>query len=158
MFFGDPAAAFANLRAATRTGGRLAFACWRDGPSNRVFNVPISALGGLVPPAAPVDPYAPGPTALADADRTMRLLAEAGWQQPAAVAHDIEMIVGSGADPVADAVNLFLRIGPAAAAARELGKDARPVVRDRLTAALAPYLTERTVQLTGAIWIFTATN
>ena len=72
--------------------------------------------------------------------------------------HDIDMVVGNGDDPVADAVNLFMRIGPAAAAARDLGKDARPVIRERLTAALTPYTTDRTVRLTGAVWIVTATN
>ena len=158
MFFADPVAAFANLRMATRAGGRLAFACWQAAASNPAFNVPMQALAGLLPPAEPVDPYAPGPTALADAARTKRLLADAGWHGAAALAHDVEMTVGSGDDPVADAVSLLMRIGPAAAAARELGKDARPVIRDRLTAALQPYLVGRTVQLAGAIWIVTATN
>lgn len=158
MFFADPVAAFANLRTATRLGGRLAFACWQDAASNPVFKIPMQALSGLLPAAAPVDPYAPGPTALADDVRTRGLLTEAGWHTPTTIAHDIDMVVGKGDDPVADAVNLFMRIGPAAAAARDLGKDARPVIRERLTAALTPYATGRTVRLTGAVWIVTATN
>ena len=158
MFFADPVAAFANLRGAARSGGRLAFACWRDGPSNPAFSVPMRALAGMLPDPGPVDPHAPGPTALADADRTMRLLTDAGWQRPSATAHDIRMIVGAGDDPVADAVSLFMRVGPAAAAARELGKAARPAIRERLTTALTPYATGRTLQLAGAVWIVTATN
>src|SRR4051794_25142912 len=31
MFFADPVAAFANMRAATEPGARLAFVCWRQG-------------------------------------------------------------------------------------------------------------------------------
>ena len=34
MFFADPAAAFANVRAATRSGGQLAFACWQTPRQN----------------------------------------------------------------------------------------------------------------------------
>ena len=158
MFFADPIAAFANIRAATRSGGRLAFACWRDSASNPAFSVPMRALAGLLPDPGPVDPYAPGPTALADADRTMRLLVMAGWQRPSATAHDIQMIVGAGDDPVADAVSLFMRVGPAAAAARELGKTARPAIRERLTTALTPFATDRTLQLAGAVWIVSAAN
>ena len=29
MFFADPAAAFSNIRAALKSGGRLAFVCWQ---------------------------------------------------------------------------------------------------------------------------------
>jgi ubiquinone/menaquinone biosynthesis C-methylase UbiE len=36
MFFADPAAAFANIRGAMRTGGRLAFACWQDLAHNEI--------------------------------------------------------------------------------------------------------------------------
>ena len=34
MFFADPAAAFANIRAALKPGGRLAFVCWRQMTEN----------------------------------------------------------------------------------------------------------------------------
>lgn len=44
MFFDDPAAAFANLRAALRPGGRLAFLCWRDDSHNEVFGLPLRAF------------------------------------------------------------------------------------------------------------------
>lgn len=44
MFFEDPAAAFGNLRAALRPGGRLAFLCWQPEERNEMFAVPIRAL------------------------------------------------------------------------------------------------------------------
>ena len=34
MFFEDPAAAFANIRVALKSGGRLAFCCWRGPEEN----------------------------------------------------------------------------------------------------------------------------
>jgi hypothetical protein len=64
------------------------------------------------------------------------------------------MLIGSGDDPIADAVNFNLKIGPAARAVRDAGiaAEARPL----LAAALGPYLADDEVQLPGAIWLVTA--
>src|SRR5690242_10567588 len=35
MFFADPVAAFANIRSATRPGGRLVFVCWQPLAANQ---------------------------------------------------------------------------------------------------------------------------
>ena len=60
MFFDNPVAAFRNLRSATRSGGRLAFACWRSLPENEWALVPLLAvLPHLGAPDAPA-PDAPG--------------------------------------------------------------------------------------------------
>jgi SAM-dependent methyltransferase len=44
MFFADPAAAFGNLAAALRPGGRLAFVCWQDDRANEMFSIPLGAF------------------------------------------------------------------------------------------------------------------
>ncbi len=44
IFFDDPAAAFANIVAALRHGGRLTFLCWQDDMVNEIFAIPIRAL------------------------------------------------------------------------------------------------------------------
>ncbi len=44
MFFDDPAAAFANIVAALRRRGRLAFLCWQDDMRNEVFAIPLRAF------------------------------------------------------------------------------------------------------------------
>ena len=44
MFFDDPAAAFANIMAALRRRGRLAFLCWQDDMRNEVFAIPLRAF------------------------------------------------------------------------------------------------------------------
>src|SRR6188768_125250 len=43
MFFDDPPAAFANIRAAVRPGGRLAFVCWGPLPHQEWLTVPLGA-------------------------------------------------------------------------------------------------------------------
>jgi hypothetical protein len=64
------------------------------------------------------------------------------------------MMIGSGEDPLADAVSFNLKIGPAARAVRDagIGDEARPL----LTAALQPWLADGEVQLPGAVWLVTA--
>ena len=43
MFFGDPAAAFTNLKRALKPGARLAFACWRKIDENKWMQIPLHA-------------------------------------------------------------------------------------------------------------------
>ena len=49
MFFTDPVAAFANLRRATRPGGRLRFAAWRGAAENPFMTVAERAASPLLP-------------------------------------------------------------------------------------------------------------
>ena len=72
MFFDDPAAAFTNIAAALRPGGRLAFLCWQD-----------DAQRGVRDPAAryPAHTRLPGPASdlFADPRQVTALLSGAGW-------------------------------------------------------------------------------
>jgi SAM-dependent methyltransferase len=79
MFFADPAAAFANLFAAARPGGRLCFACWGPLEENEHWLVPYRvALRHLGPPE-PKPARAPGPMAFADPDYVHEFLGKAGF-------------------------------------------------------------------------------
>ena len=49
MFFGDPVAAFAHLRAALKPSGRIVFVCWRPFPDNPWMGVPYNAATRHVP-------------------------------------------------------------------------------------------------------------
>jgi SAM-dependent methyltransferase len=79
MFFDDPVAAFANLFAATRPGGRLAFVAWQGAPHNEWVTLPLSAVMPHTgaPPLPP--PGAPGPFAFGDSDHVRDILRKAGW-------------------------------------------------------------------------------
>jgi len=154
MFFADPIAAFANLRAAVSPGGRLAFVCWRPMELNLFMTVPLmAALPHLTAPPAPPDPAAPGPFAFADATRVTGILARAGWSQISMAPHD--EAIGGGT--LEETVETALRIGPLGRVLREQPASA-PAARNAVRDALKPYVGERGVALPSASWIVTATN
>jgi len=151
MFFEDPPAAFANLRAALRPGGRLAFVCWRPLAENPWMGVPLAAAAPFLPASAPPDPTAPGPFAFADPARVRAILDDAGWSEISIEPFDTT-VGGSGLD---EAVALALRLGPLGAALREAPQtldQVRPAVR----AALEAYLTPQGVMFPAAVWIVMA--
>ncbi|HEX9695116.1 MAG TPA: class I SAM-dependent methyltransferase [Actinomycetota bacterium] len=78
MFFDDPDAAFANIGRALRTGGRLAMLVWRDFERNEWVKtlLEVFAAGRDLPPPPP---NAPSPFALADPERTTKIVAAAGF-------------------------------------------------------------------------------
>jgi len=153
MFFDDPVAAFANIRAGLRGGGRLVFAAWQAVLDNPWMVVPAAAVGSVLTLPAPTDPGAPGPFAFADADRVRSLLAEAGWTE--VVIDAVRRPMWVGADP-ADAVGFFrsTRLG------QEVFRSATP---DQIAAAeaaaidaLGIHVTDDGVVLDGAAWVVTA--
>ena len=79
MFFSDPVAAFRNIRASLKRGGRLVFVCWRPLAENPWMLAPLQAALPFIPPVAPPDPTAPGPFAFADASRVRSILSDAGF-------------------------------------------------------------------------------
>jgi SAM-dependent methyltransferase len=109
MFFANPVAAFANIRSATRPGGRLVFVCWQPLAANQWLLVPGAALAGHVPPAGFGTDDGHGMFAFADPARIRQVLAEAGWRDVEISARQVPMLVGGGGS-VEDAVE-FLRTG-----------------------------------------------
>jgi SAM-dependent methyltransferase len=154
MFFADPVAAFRNLWGALVPGGRFVFACWRAPQENAWMTVPLAAAAKHVP-VQPAEPHAPGPCALADADRTRRLLTEAGFASVEMEPFDHPMSLG-GAASLEEAVDFLLEVGPAARALRMAGEQFREAVRGSLREAVAPHVREDGISLGGAIWIVTA--
>lgn len=154
MFFADPVAAFANLRARMAPGGRLVFACWQPAERNLWATLPLTVLADLLPQQPPADPYAPGPFAFADPTRVGDILQNAGWQSVALHAFDFAMVTGEGDDPIAGALRFALRIGPAARAVAEAGIDMQ--ARALLVPALAAHLRDGQVALPAACWLVEA--
>jgi SAM-dependent methyltransferase len=151
MFFDDPVAAFANIRSAMKSGGRLAFLCWRSPAENPLMTAPMRAAAHLLPPSAPGDPLAPGPFAFADPDRVRSILESAGWTNPRL--DPLDML--SGSQLLDDAIELALNLGPLGMALRE-NPDRREAVRDVLGEAFTAYLTDGVVRFPTATWIVTA--
>ncbi|TGD61964.1 class I SAM-dependent methyltransferase [Tabrizicola sp. WMC-M-20] len=110
MFFADPVAAFGNLLHAARPGARLSAIVWRRGDENLWFGIPTTAAIRHLGPTDS-DPDAPGPLAFANADRTLALLAAAGWEGASADPHLVFLETRGTA---AEAAASFASIGPAA--------------------------------------------
>jgi ubiquinone/menaquinone biosynthesis C-methylase UbiE len=152
MFFADPAAAFANIAAVLRPGGRLGFLCWRAMAENPMMTLPFAAVLPLIGPLPPPpDPFAPGPFAFADETRLRGILAAAGFE--AIDAAPLDHPVNSGS--LDEAVDTALRIGPLGAILRERPQLEGAVV-PAIRAALAPFVTSAGVVQDSATWIVTA--
>ena len=156
MFFTDPVAAFANVRSATRPGGRLVFVCWQPLDANQWLQVPGAALGEHVPPVANFGSGdGPGMFAFADPDRIREILAAAGWQDVEITAEQAPILVGGGGT-VDDAVE-FLRtatMGRTMLAGVDAATADRAIASVR--AALAPYADADGVRLGAAAWLVQA--
>jgi SAM-dependent methyltransferase len=156
MFFIDPARAFANLRAALRPGGRLAFVCWQELPKNPWLFVALAAAVPYLPDLQPPPPGAPGPFALADPGRLRGILEAAGFRGVDLLDVQEELTLGGGGD-LDDAVSFITEgVGPTSAAVRDLQPAVRVKVLGAVRDALAPYATTGGVRLGSAAWIVTA--
>lgn len=156
MFFIDPVAAFRNLRAALKAGGRVAFASWRAARENPWVKVPVSIVGAHVPMPPPAAPGEPGEFAFADDARVRRILTDAGFADVATVRHDIPITLAGG--DLETAVALLLEIGPTGRAVADAGADEALKARIAvdLREGLRPYLTPAGVVLGTSIWVVTA--
>lgn len=157
MFFDQPGAAFANLRANLCSGGRLVFACWRAPADNAWASTASEAIRDLLPPAPPPDPHAPGPFALADGERLQQLLSEAGFEGIRLAAREVNVCLADrgGLD---QAVEFALQIGPAGAALAEAEDALKKLAAERLSQALAPYVQGTQVLMPAGIWLVEADN
>lgn len=154
MFFDQPVAAFAHLRQIAVPGASLVFSCFRTPRDNPWMSGMAHMLG--LPPAA--DPHAPGPFAFADPQHVEAILGEAGWGNLDFEPFDFAYIGGMGADPVADAMKFFARIGPAAPLLRELEGEARAEAEAKIVRWLEEHRSGDIVAFPAAAWIVTARN
>lgn len=153
MFFGDPVAAFANLRRAVRPGGRLAFVCWRPISENPWMQVPLhAAYAAGVPRLPKPGPEDPGPFAFADPARVTRILTEAGWPAPRFEPFDAALDIAAGGGLEA-AMTQATQIGAASRALHEAPADIRPAAVAAIREALASRLDGGRVALPGAMWL-----
>ncbi len=155
MFFADPQAAFANLRAQMAPDGRLAFVCWQPLSRNDWAVEPLKAALSLTDeaPTRP-EPGAPGPFAFEDADRTVGLLSGAGWKDATAASWTGKMRLPG--DTVDKAAVFAVRMGPAARLIAEKELDSDKVFQVVRSALAAKADTDGHVRLDAAVWIVTA--
>lgn len=155
MFFDNPVAAFANLRAALAPGGRLAFCCWQRLEDNPWTLVPLRAALEHLPPPEPPAPGAPGPFAFADRERIGRVLRDAGFADISIQHQDVTMSWGSGGE-LAQTTRELLNIGPVGRLLADRDESMRGRVYASAAEALAPYYADGRLSLPGATWFVTA--
>ncbi len=152
MFFADPVAAFANLRAALKPGGRLVFACFRPLAENRWVLEPLTAVQHLLPPSPAPGPEEPGQFAFADPDRVRRILTAAGFHDVTLTGHDPDMKLGDAKQ----AADMSSQIGPIARALMGAPESLRTAVLEALATAYRRFDGPDGVTLPGANWIVAA--
>ncbi len=157
MFFAEPVRSFANMRNGLRSGGRLAFACWRQPRENPWLMIPLQAAYQYAPRLPELGPEDPGPFSFASEERVHRVLSEAGFAAITLHPADLflDVAVGRGLDA---AVEGALEIGPASRALEDQPAEVRSAAANAIRAALAPFQQGASVPLAGAIWVVTATN
>lgn len=156
MFFGDPVAAFTNLRKGMLPGGRVRFACWRQVSENPWLQVPLHAVYEHVPRLPKPEPGEPGPFAFADTDLVTRILTAAGFTAPTFTPLDVQLDIsaGGGVGGVLEAaVEQSAHMGPAKRALKDQPEEIQVAARDSIRRALEPYLSNDGVRLPGAVWL-----
>ncbi len=153
MFFADPVAAFTTLAEAAAPDATLVFSCFANRAANRWATEIITATGG---DASGPTSTAPGPFAFANPTYVATILEKSGWHVASPQRVDFAYRAGEGADPVADAVDYFRRIGPAASAIRDAAPEERDRHIARLTQVCDRYRSGDTVEFPAAAWIWTA--
>jgi SAM-dependent methyltransferase len=150
MFFDDPVAAFTNLGAAMRPGGRLSFVCWRPLELNLWMSEGVRVIASLIPPPPPPPPDAPGPYGFADPHRVRAILTSAGWSGVEIVPHDIAITVAVDLD---EAIAGLQEVGPTANLLREAPAATKAEALDALRAAFAPKIGPEGLKAMAAVWI-----
>jgi SAM-dependent methyltransferase len=152
MFFGDPAAAFANIWHALRPGGRLVMMVWQSHERNEwdiTVRQALDAAGGPmnIPAGGPV------PFSLADPQAVTELLEAVGFSDIAFT--DVREPVYYGAD-VATAIDWVRGFSCTNEILKQLEPAAEERALARLRDALAAHLSDDGVWFDSRAWIVTA--
>ncbi len=150
MFFGDPVAAFANLRRALRPGGRLTLLTWQGLGDNEWLTEFRRALAvGRDLPTPPTD--APSPFTLSDPTRVTTILESAGFGDVTLQGLHEPMNFGRSADDAFDFVSA--QMGWMLEGLDDNGRD---TAIDALRTTIAEHTGDHGVTFQSATWIIQA--
>jgi ubiquinone/menaquinone biosynthesis C-methylase UbiE len=155
MFFADAVAAFANIRKAMKSDGRLALAVFRTPQENKWATAALAAVRHLLPPITSPGPEEPGQFSWADSARVHRILEAAGFQNISLTPHDLAMPL-AGRGGAAEAASFAFRVGPVVRATSDASEQQKKEVRAALETFFKSHEGPQGVVLPGAIWVVTA--
>lgn len=154
MFFGDPLAAFGNMRAAIKPHGRVCLACWQDIAANPWVDVPQNRIDAFLPPRPPTGKGIPGQFSFADKSWVTEILTTAGFASPSFTPFTFEVPVGRTLDEAVERSCAFGSGGRLLAEQPDaIRRQAAAAVREALSAYVG---SDGAVALTGRVWIVAA--
>jgi SAM-dependent methyltransferase len=154
MFFGDPVAAFSNIRRALRPGGRLTLLVWQELARNEWIAAFLGALTAGQPSQTP-SADEPGPFSLADPDRVHAVLGAAGFAGIELEDRQEPMWFGQHTE---EAYSFVTSLGLVRWLLGQLDDERRSAARDALRRTLDQHATAAGVRYESAAWIVTAIN
>ncbi len=151
MFFADPVAAFTNLFAGLRQGGRLCMAVWASMADNVHWQIPFDIAVKHLGAPEPADQHQPGPMAFRDPAYLRDILEKAGFAG-INIAPQGFKIIGETARSEAEHAAMF---GPAwrLLEEKQASEGARDTIIAETAGAFAPYMTPDGLRLPGTILI-----
>jgi SAM-dependent methyltransferase len=154
MFFEDPYTAFRHFSPSLDTGGRTAFAVWREPRENPWAMTPVSAAREFLEMPPRPSPEEPGPFSFADPDRVRRVLSATGWTDTDLTPFDFRIPLGNTLE---DALNFCKEMGPLSTPLSKVTGTNRTKAIEAITAVLEQNTDDDgIVRLDGACWIVTA--
>jgi hypothetical protein len=155
MFFDDAVAAFTNIAAALRPGGRLAFCCWQPLEANDWMLVPGAAAAQHVPLPDAATGTGPGPFGLADCAETRATLSAAGFEAIEIDPSTTSMLLGGGGT-LDETVDFLVASGSGRALLDPAPAEARQAAIAAVRDTLAPLVDANGVLLGAAGWVVSA--
>ena len=155
MFFSDPVAAFRNIAAALRPGGRLVFAAWAGLDPNPWFVWPQRIAIARLGPVEPTPPDAPGPMAFGDVARVLAILRDAGLRGCRGEGVAVDLHHPDGIEAV---LRLLPHVGPLARIMREKGASAedRAAILDEVASAFGRFDGAGGIRISPRVNLFAA--
>ncbi len=155
MFFADPIAAFANIGASVRSGGRLTFVCWQPEDHNPWLSVPAAIMQSFTPNPVRAAPNAPGPFAFRNPDRIREVLSGGGWSDVRIDPCVKTTVMGAG-DGIDAAVAQVMGTAAGAVMRQQVDDETFELATQAVRAELAERFVDGSVVFDGSAWVVTA--
>lgn len=151
MFFDDPVAAFANLRKATRAGGRLHVVVWRSAEENPFMTAAEQAARSLLPDLPVRQTDESGQFGFAREERVRDIVTHAGWSGVRLEPIDVQCRF-----PESELLGYLSRMGPVGRALDSVDTVTRDAVIRTVRSAFNAFVSGESVSFRAACWLVSA--